>query len=200
MPQPAILSSAHSSALTRTEIVKAPGKTSRNAAPRPDPGRAASTQQPSLPRTAAFVIERATRADTPPIARLLQDAGLPYKDFAGHIDHFLVARSADGAVVGAIGAEVFSPDALLRSLVVEPAQRGRGLGNDLLRGLEVAAETWGVRRWWLLTTTAGKFFVARGFVAAARTDAPPAIQASGQFSGGCSCSAICLTRARRRVG
>jgi amino-acid N-acetyltransferase len=144
----------------------------------------------------------ATPADVPAIAALLRAAELPHEDFAPHVAHFLVARGLTGspqggAVVGAVGAEVGGADALLRSLVVAPSQRGAGLGGRLVDELERAAGAWGVRRWWLLTTTAEKFFAVRGFRVAARSEAPAAIQHTRQFSGGCCCPAVCMTRERR---
>jgi len=138
----------------------------------------------------------ATPADLPTIAALLRAAELPDADLAPHVAHFLVARSG-GVVVGAVGAEIGGTNALLRSLVVAPSQRGAGLGGRLVSELERAAGAWGVQHWWLLTTTAEKFFATRGFRVAARSEAPEAIRRTGQFSGGCGCSAICLTRERR---
>jgi len=135
--------------------------------------------------------------DGPTIAALLSAAELPHDDFAAHLAHFLVARDERGGVIGAVGAEVHAPDALLRSLVVAPAARGAGLGAELVRQIEIAAEAWGVTRWWLLTTTAEKFFAARDFVVSPRAGAPAAIRATGQFNGGCRCSAVCLSRERR---
>ena len=134
--------------------------------------------------------------DGPAIAVLLREAGLPHEDIGPHLGHFLVAREGGGAVVGAIGAEIHARDALLRSLVVAPSQRGAGLGGDLLRRMEVEATAWGVKRWWLLTTTAEKFFRARGFVVADRAAAPVAIRGTRQFTGGCSAGAVCLGRER----
>lgn len=150
--------------------------------------------------TRRAAIAPATSADAPAIAALLRDAELPHEDFEPHLGRFLVARDEAGVVVGAIGAEVHAPEALLRSLVVASAWRGAGLGGRLVRELEAAAEAWGVTRWWLLTTTARAFFEARGFVVATRADAPEAIQQTRQFSGGCGCSAVCLTRERRAGG
>jgi N-acetylglutamate synthase-like GNAT family acetyltransferase len=135
--------------------------------------------------------------DGPAIAALLREAELPHGDIGPHLGHFLVAREAGGAVVGAIGAEVHAPDALLRSLVVAPRHRGEGLGGELVRRLEAAAAAWGVQRWWLLTTTAGAFFGVRGFVVSDRAHAPASIRGTRQFSGGCSVGAACLTRERR---
>ncbi len=157
----------------------------------PGPGRSAGATP------GAVSIGPARAADAGAIAALLRAAELPAEDFAAHLAHFLVARDARGVVIGAVGAEVYGSDALLRSLVVAPAQRGAGLGDALVRGLEAAAGDWGVTRWWLLTTTVEKFFAARGFVVAARAEAPAAIRATGQFSGGCCAAAVCLTRERR---
>ena len=144
-----------------------------------------------------IMISPATPDDVPAIAALLREAKLPHKDFAPHLANFLVARSG-GAVIGAVGAERDGADGLLRSFVVAPDHRGGGLGGRLVDELERAAGAWGVRRWWLLTTTAEKFFAARGFRVAARHEAPETIRRTGQFSGGCCGSAVCLTRDGRR--
>jgi N-acetylglutamate synthase-like GNAT family acetyltransferase len=143
-----------------------------------------------------FRIEAARAADVAAIAALLRAADLPHEDFAPHLAHFLVARDSRGTVIGAVGAEVHAPEALLRSLVVAEEARGQGLGDTLVEALAAAAESWGVQRWWLLTTTAERFFAARSFSRAERASAPAAIRASGQFRGGCGGSAVCLTRAR----
>lgn len=147
-----------------------------------------------------IVIEPAHRRDVPAMAALLRDAGLAHEDFPPHLGHFLVARDGQGRIVGTIGAELQTPEALLRSLAVAPAHRGAGLGRALLGALETAAAEWGVERWWLLTTTAGTFFAHQGFVEAPRLRVPAAILGTGQFSGGCPCSAVCFTRERRRDG
>lgn len=144
-----------------------------------------------------IAIVAAERGDEPAIAALLQEAGLPHEDFAPHLAHFLVARDERGVVVGAVGAEVYAPEALLRSLVVAPAVRGRGLGDALVNRLEVEAKQWNVERWWLLTTSAEDFFRARGFEVSPRANAPEAIQRTVQFRGGCASAAVCLTRSRR---
>ena len=148
-------------------------------------------------KTQPAMIEPAQPADLPAIGELLRAAELPHEDFAAHLANFCVARDETGRVIGAVGAEVHAPDALLRSLVVAPAHRGSGLGRSLIERLEVAAAAWGVERWWLLTTTAEAFFTTLGFRVVSRSAAPAAMQRTGQFSGGCCASAVCLTRERR---
>lgn len=148
-------------------------------------------------KTSGVILERAKPSDAPAIAALLQAAELPHADIDPQAKQFVVARE-DGAVVGAVGAEVCGGDALLRSLVVASTHRGGGVGVALLRRLDAEAAGWGVQRWWLLTTSARAYFEARGFRVTSRADAPPAIRATGQFNGGCCASATCLSRAREQ--
>lgn len=147
-------------------------------------------------RPDVFSIEAARAEDVTAIAGLLREASLPEEDFARHVAHFLVARH-EGEVVGAIGAEVYGEEALLRSLVVRAEVRGAGLGDKLVRELERAAAKWGVRRWWLLTTTAEAFFVKRGFGRVRREEVPAPIAATEEFRGLCPSIAVCLWRERR---
>jgi amino-acid N-acetyltransferase len=147
---------------------------------------------------AQIEIRAASLADLAAITALLREADLPPDDITPHLGQFLVATSA-GVVLGAIGAEIAGTDALLRSLVVAANRRGSGLGGHLVAALEDAAASWGVERWWLLTTTAQTFFAARGFRISSRTAAPAGIRSTGQFSGGFCSSAVCLTR-ERKVG
>jgi len=143
----------------------------------------------------SHTITPATPADARAIAALLRAADLPHEDIAPHLGHFLVARTG-GAIVGAIGLEVYASDGLLRSLVVAPAHRGRGLGDELVRRLERAAAHWGVERFWLLTTTAEAFFARRGFQVTPRAAAPAEIAATHEFKSLCPATAICMARTR----
>lgn len=139
------------------------------------------------------IIGPAAAADAAAIGALLRAADLPDGDFAAHLAHFLVARHA-GAVVGAVGFEQHGHDALLRSLVVSPAGRGRGLGDRLVRRLAAAAVTAGVDRFYLLTTTAENFFRRHGFAVIPRDQVPAAIAATEEFRSLCPASAVCMMR------
>jgi amino-acid N-acetyltransferase len=134
--------------------------------------------------------------DAPIIARprlsavvaLLSSAQLPSGDLTErHCEHFFYTGAAD-APDGLVGLELFGDVALLRSLVVDGAQRRGGAGSRLLAHAEAHARAHGVRQLFLLTTTAEEFFARRGFVRAAREIAPPAIRATREFSGICPAS------------
>lgn len=143
--------------------------------------------------TATIALAAARPGDVPAIAALLCEAELPHEDFATHLAHFLVARRAD-EVVGAVGFERHGRAALLRSLVVAPAQRCAGLGGRLVSRLTAEARRIGVTRFYLLTTTAEAFFAKRGFRQITRSRVPARIAATTEFKSLCPVSAVCMTR------
>ena len=100
----------------------------------------------------------------------------------------------DSALAGYVGLEGQGRDLLLRSLVVLADQKARGLGSRVLAAAEAAAGDLGAARLHLLTTTAERFFTGRGFVAADRESAPPAIRQTREFADLCPASAVYLTK------
>ena len=132
--------------------------------------------------------------DWPPLRSLLADADLPVEGVGPGSGRFLVAVDAGGRVRGGVGLEGEPPDALLRSLVVDPAMRGSGLGETLLGAAESMAQSAGVRRLYLLTTTAAGYFETRGYLRIARRAAPAAVLASDEFAHLCPDSAIAMMR------
>jgi amino-acid N-acetyltransferase len=145
-------------------------------------------------RTISATIGPAAPSDAPAIAALLAAAELPAADFAPHLANFLIAR-VEGRLVGAVGAEIYGADALLRSVVIAPEARARGLATRLLEELDRTAARRGVRRWWLLTTTAQDFFARRGFRATPRSEVPATVAATGEFRDLCPATAVCMSRA-----
>ena len=125
---------------------------------------------------------------------LLTSAGLPASDLTdAHMDTFFYAGSAT-APDAMVGMEIHGPDALLRSLVVAPALRERGLGQLLVAKAERYARECGVSTVYLLTVTAEKFFLARGYTSAARDAAPPSIRRTTEFAGLCPASSAFLSK------
>ena len=58
--------------------------------------------------------------------------------------------------------------------------------------MESHALATGVRRIFLLTTSASEFFTAKGYNACARSEAPAAIRSTTEFTESCPQSATCI--------
>lgn len=104
------------------------------------------------------------------------------------------ARDEAGAIVGAVGLERYGADGLLRSLVVSPAARGRGIGCALVAALEAHAAANGMATLYLLTETAADFFAALGYERIDRTLAPEPVAASEEFRDSCPETAPCFRK------
>jgi amino-acid N-acetyltransferase len=141
-----------------------------------------------------FAIDGARRADLPAIRRVLDVEYLPSEDIEeSALEHFLVCRDEMG-VAGVVGLEISGDVALLRSLVVTQKYLGRGLGKRLVAAAEVLAAETGVRRIYLLTTTAEAFFEYLGFRRISREVAPQAIQSTREFSSLCPTTAVVMVK------
>jgi len=139
----------------------------------------------------AYDIRPATARDLQPASALLAEAGLPLDGFADHLDHALVAtRGSD--VVGVVELEIYGQSALLRSLVVAPAERGTRLGQRLTTDALSLARNRGARDVYLLTQTAERFFPRFGFKAEDRGRAPQALRHSEEFRTACPAGAVMM--------
>jgi len=134
----------------------------------------------------------ATKDDLPAALALLDAAGLPVADVSEHFGQFVVA--VDDGVVGLGGLEVYGDAGLLRSVCVDEGHRGSGLGGRLCEMVESRARALGVRELYLLTTTAGTFFEARGYVRVDRNRAPASVQQTTEFQSLCPSTAACLVK------
>jgi amino-acid N-acetyltransferase len=137
-------------------------------------------------------IQPATPVDLPAIQALLTQAQLPADDLNSHsLQSFLVLRM-NGALSGAVGLERYGTTALLRSLVVMDALRGRHFGGALTDAVEKLAQRWDVTSLYLLTTSADAFFAARGYQRIERNEAPEVIRGTTQFSALCPATAVLM--------
>ena len=92
----------------------------------------------------------------------------------------------DGRIVGHVALEPADGAVLVRSLVVAPPHRGRGLGERLMQAAEAAA---GERPRYLKTDAVGPWMMARGYRLARPDEIPEEILATSQFAGGaCACA------------
>lgn len=124
---------------------------------------------------------------------LLERAGLPRDGLDDHLRCALVARSS-GAVVGCAAVECYGDTGLLRSVAVDAAYRGCGIGRSLVDAAVDLARRRGVRTLYLLTTSATAYFSRFGFRSIAREEVPSAVQQSVEFNGVCPVSAIVMQR------
>jgi arsenate reductase len=126
----------------------------------------------------------------------LEAEGLPTDDL-GEPGVSLYAFVKDGQPVGYGGLEHHGADVLLRSIVVLPTSRGRGIGRSVVAALLKLAEEAGAAHAYLLTTSASSYFERLGFVAVEREEAPQAIRESRQMASLCPSSAMLMSRSVR---
>lgn len=136
--------------------------------------------------------------DQKAIERLLVDADLPTEGVADALADAVVAER-DGRVVAVAALEPYGEAALLRSVVVDPALRGAGLGRTLVEERLAHAAAAGIDEVYLLTTTAEGFFAGLGFARIGRDDAPAAIRGSAEFASICPASAAVMRRRSTRT-
>ena len=129
------------------------------------------------------------------LSTLLTSCELPIADL-GDVPIFLV-EVLDGKLLGAVGLEIYQQCALLRSLAVDEASRGAGLGTALVQAAESHAAEAGVEEVFLLTTTAPRFFERLGYVAISRAEAPEVIRTTREFSALCPDTAALMAKRLR---
>jgi amino-acid N-acetyltransferase len=138
-------------------------------------------------------ITPANSGDLPAITALLTTDGLPIDGLADHISTAVVARDG-GRIVGAAGLELYGDGGLLRSVVVERACRGTGLGRRLVEAVIDLARGRDVTALYLLTTTAGDYFPKLGFTPIDRAIVPAGVQQSVEFVSACPASALAMMK------
>lgn len=131
------------------------------------------------------------------LAATLGDEGLPTGDLSDPGRRFHAYRTLSGEIVGYAGYEPYGEAAFLRSLVVLPAWRGKGVGKAIVARLARRAFDERARTAWLMTTSAAAFFEAIGFKRTERAMAPQAILDTRQARELCPSSAVVLSRSIR---
>ncbi len=120
---------------------------------------------------------------------LLAAANLSAADVAGEAKRYVGICDPKGKLMSAGGLERCGTCMLLCSVAVDPAHRGRKLGQAIVGKLLGVARDEGVYDVYLLTNTATDFFAALGFEKISRGDIPPAVAATSQFLGKACASA-----------
>ena len=136
---------------------------------------------------------RAGAQDLIAIRALLEHSGLPTSDLDSARPDFVVIRQ-NGEVIAAGALQRFGSSAILRSVVVAPDRRGRGLGQAAVSELERLARATHINQLVLLTQTAAEFFAHRGYRVIERSSAPQDMQRSDEFRSLCPSSATCMAK------
>jgi amino-acid N-acetyltransferase len=144
---------------------------------------------------ATCIVRSARPEDYFAVCALLVAQGLPSDEVTSdRAPRFYIANRNDGALLGCVALEQYGSDALLRSVAVAPAARGKGLGGTLVEFAEQEAAASGMQRLFLLTTSAHGYFVGLGYRSVQRSAASLHIRSTSQFSSLCPASAICMMK------
>jgi len=147
----------------------------------------------------ALNTHRLDRGELAQLSAHLKVNNLPFSDIETSTGAFFAFRTAQDETLGYAGVELFGRDGLLRSVLVLPAWRNRGLGSAIVEMAAALARELGVERLYLLTVDAADFFAARGFGALPRADAPARIAQSSEFASLCPASALFMGRDLRAL-
>ncbi|MDB4880821.1 MAG: GCN5-related N-acetyltransferase [Gemmatimonadetes bacterium] len=137
-------------------------------------------------------IRRARASDLRAVLAMLREAGLSLPGVDEHLGSFCVADD-DGHLLGAMGLELRGTHALLRSAVVVPEARGRGVAAALYDAVRRLARQEGVHTLVLLTTAAEGYWARHGFERVTRDEVPAAVKESHEFRGTCPASAAVMS-------
>jgi len=110
------------------------------------------------------------------VSHLLLSAGLPTDGLA--TTQGWIACDHD-QILGHIAIDAFADAIVIRSLVVAPESRSKGIASMLFSAAEEAASN---RKIFLRTRTIADWVMRRGYVAVERSACPPSILASVEFS------------------
>jgi amino-acid N-acetyltransferase len=135
----------------------------------------------------------ARAVDIESVRRLLDACKLAPNAFDRQFDEgFVIGVDEQERIVGVAGVEVYGDAGLLRSAAVLPAHQGTGIGKRLTEDRIDWARARGLRTVYLLTETAADYWPRFGFSRIGRDEAPAAVAASVEWSGGCPASAVAM--------
>jgi len=126
-------------------------------------------------------IRAAIEPDLDDVLSLLIDEDLNIDGVHENIGNFVVAVEGQG-LVACGGAEAFQFVALIRSVVVHPDQRRRGIGRRIVRELLDRLASRGLREFYVVTEDAEPWFRKRGFKPCDRDEVHPQILVSTEFA------------------
>jgi amino-acid N-acetyltransferase len=123
---------------------------------------------------------------------LLKKNNLPTEDINPGTQLFVVEEGDN--VIATVAVEYDYNDALLRSLSVSEEKRSSGIGAELVDFIEDYVRMQGVRTIYILTTTAAGFFSRRGYTLIDRSNVPPFIKDTKEYSVICASSSTLMKK------
>lgn len=137
-------------------------------------------------------VRAAVGPDLPVIATLLHGGGLQAGNVRERAGRTVVAEAGRDQILGTAAWDPAGGAALIRSVAVAPAVRGKGVGTLVVAGALRSALRAEVAEAWLVTADAEKFFGRCGFETVGRDDAPDAILDHPQVARECPSTAAIM--------
>ncbi len=144
-----------------------------------------------LKRNNALKYRQADSSDLVEVRFLLESYELPASDCKEHIGNFVVAEN-NNAIIGVGGFENCGNIGLLRSFAVRHSDKGHGTAEKIFSMVKAKAINSSISQFYLLTTTASKYFARFGFSICYRDDVPKSIKATKQFDELCPSTAVVM--------
>ena len=139
----------------------------------------------------SYKISRAENSELSEIKGLLNKNKLPVEDLHPEKQDFWLMQDSY-SVIGAAGLEPYGKYAIFRSFVVEEQFRNKGFGNEIYSYTIEQAKKAGFEKLFLLTETAGNYFLSKGWIVINRESVPDEIKLSREFNSICPSSAVCM--------
>ena len=122
----------------------------------------------------------AVEDDLGEISSLLDQAELPPLESGQSLSNLIVALD-DSQLIASVCLEVYGRSGLIRSMVVVPDRRAKGVGRELFRSLLSRVYELGLKELFLFPTDAKGFFEKLGFKTVAWERAPGPIRDSREL-------------------
>ncbi len=127
------------------------------------------------------------------VTNFLNANNLPVSDLSeDNITFYLAYDHKD--LVATIGLERHGSTGLLRSLAVKETFRNQQIADKMIKGLLQVCESENIQEIYLLTTTAEKYFLSKGFLPIDREVVPAVIKRTREFRSICPSSAVVMYR------
>ncbi|AOP33372.1 hypothetical protein A0128_05645 [Leptospira tipperaryensis] len=128
------------------------------------------------------------------VLNLLQDNALPIEDLKTQDLNNFIGYGDESELGAIVGLELRGESALLRSFAVKDSIRKQGIGTQLVHKIEERARLLQVKKLFLITTTARKFFLRLGYQEIERDSLPREIRGTEEFTTLCPTSSSILMK------